>query len=414
MKDFYKFLCVIIATIIIAGITCVPSYAILQAADPVYDGIDVSQWQGYIDFAQVKAGGIDVVYIKASEGNNFVDPYFETHYENARANGLDIGFYHYLTATTVSDAQAQARFFASVISGKTADCKLAMDFEQFDRLVPSEINEISEAFLSELTRLTNKETVIYSDLSNAQNIFDRSLANQYPLWLAYYGNYPELGRVNASWNEWVGVQYTDQGKVSGINGVVDRNRFTKFIFLSDASILPDNLLPDESANETNTVIYIVRRGDTLSGIAKRFETTINQLVILNNIRNPNLIFPGETLKISKTTGVISSDVINYTVRKEDTLSRIAQRYRTTVSEIVALNNNIQNPNLIFPGEQFKIITNTININTVHETNHIIYTIKRGDSLWKIAQRYETTVQQIVILNNIQNPNLIFPGERLKI
>ena len=76
------------------------TYAITQASDTLYNGIDVSDWQGYIDYSQVKNSGIDIVYIKASQGTTIIDSYFEANYTNAKANGLKVGFYHYVTATT--------------------------------------------------------------------------------------------------------------------------------------------------------------------------------------------------------------------------------------------------------------------------------------------------------------------------
>lgn len=68
-------------------------------------GIDVSNWQGYIDYSEVKNSGVEIVYIKASQGDSIVDPYFQTNYNNAKANGLKIGLYHFLTATNVEEAR---------------------------------------------------------------------------------------------------------------------------------------------------------------------------------------------------------------------------------------------------------------------------------------------------------------------
>ena len=74
------------------------------------------------------------------------------------------------------DAEDQARFFASVISGKQIDCKLAMDYESFQGASVEMINAISNAFLNKVRELTGKETIIYSDIYNAQNRFDKELA----------------------------------------------------------------------------------------------------------------------------------------------------------------------------------------------------------------------------------------------
>ena len=94
----------------------------VQAIEPqsseIYEGIDVSRWQGNINFEQVANSGIQIVYIKATEGTTYVSPTFEKSYLNAKENGLKIGFYHYVTARTEEEAKAEAQFFASKIQGK--------------------------------------------------------------------------------------------------------------------------------------------------------------------------------------------------------------------------------------------------------------------------------------------------------
>ena len=86
-------------------------FAITPESDELYNGIDVSGWQGYIDYSNVKNAGIDIVYIKAIEGSRTKDPYFELNYENAKANGLNVGFYHYLTATNERGCKRRSTIF---------------------------------------------------------------------------------------------------------------------------------------------------------------------------------------------------------------------------------------------------------------------------------------------------------------
>ena len=95
------------------------------------------------------------------------------------------------------------------------------------------------------------------------------------------------------------------------------------------------------------ITYIVKAGDTLSGIAKKFVTTVDELVRINNIKNPNLIYVGQQLKIK------SAQDNYYIVKAGDTLSAIAKKYNTTVSAI-ASKNGIKNPNLIYPNQKLKI------------------------------------------------------------
>ena len=254
------------------------TYAITSSSNLSYNGIDVSNWQGYINYAEVKESGIEVVYIKASQGSNIKDAYFDVNYENAKNNGLKVGFYHFLTATNEAEAEEEARFFASVISGKVPDCKLAMDYEVFDGRSRDEINNISRTFLETVEELTGKEVVIYSDLSNAQNKFYANLAEDYELWLAYYGNYNELTNVNTSWREYVGVQYTDIGRINGIGSSVDRDLFTSKIFLNETSEIPNT--GDNRRYNTETVYYVVKKGNTLSEIAQMYGTTVQEIASL--------------------------------------------------------------------------------------------------------------------------------------
>ncbi len=96
----------------------------------------------------------------------------------------------------------------------------------------------------------------------------------------------------------------------------------------------------------------------------------------------------------------------------DTLWQISRDYDVTIDEIVRL-NNIRNPNLIYPGEKLTIITNT-NFEQTNALGKTLYTVKSGDTLSELAIRFDTTVGDLVKLNNIQNPNLIYVGQRLRI
>ena len=386
-----------------------PVYAFEPSSSNIYDGIDVSGWQGNIDYSEVASSGIEIVYMKASEGTSFVDPYFNQNYTNAKANGLKVGFYHYLTARSNSEAVAEANFFVSTISGMIPDCRLAMDFESFGSLSAEEINEIGLTFMQTVESLSGKEMVIYSDTSNASNIFGGSLTN-YPLWVAQYE--VEEPTPNGNWDSWVGWQYTDAGEISGINGYVDRDRFTDGILLNENSEVP---LPDNtnrpSAGGTTTIT--IQRGQTLSGIALEYNTTVQILVELNNIANPNLIYAGSMLIVPSgetpidTDGNSTSGQTIYVVQRGDTLNKIAAEFGTT-ARAIAVENNIRNINLIYVGQRLIIPTNR------YDLNHTLYKIQWGDTLWSISRRYGVPIATIVRLNRIQNPNLIYAGSTIRI
>jgi glycosyl hydrolase family 25 len=385
------------------------AYAI-EPAGKTYEGIDVSGWQGEIDFTKVKNADIKFVYIKSSEGKNTVDRYFRRNYEKAKENGLNIGFYHYVRARNTEDALLEANHFANTIAGTIPDCKLAMDFENFGNLSLNEINTISKVFLERVQEITNKEMIIYSNTSSARNIFSAELANRYPLWVAQY--YVSEPSNNGKWNSWEGFQYTDKGTVPGINGYVDRDKFTEKILLENKEEIPNNNTDIDSSE--NYIRYKIKKGDTLSEIAIKYNTTVAELVRINSIKNPNIIYANEILLIPTKNNSISSgndDKNNtiYIVQKGDNLYNIAKRFNTTVRNIVN-NNNIKNPNLIYPGERIIIVKSTENI----QTKYMTYRVKRGDTLYGIARRYNTTVNRLVYINGIRNANYIYINQLIKI
>ncbi|MDE5965956.1 MAG: glycoside hydrolase [Lachnospiraceae bacterium] len=197
-----------------------------------YQGIDVSEWQGRIDFSKVRSAGIRIVYIKATEGTGYTDPEFERNYRDARREGFFIGFYHFLTARSLAEAENEARFFADRIRGKDQHARPVMDFEEFGDLDRDEIRAIALRFLTVLEEETGHHPAIYSDASNAKDRFDDDRLREYPLWIADYGvSRPDMENP---WRSWSGWQYTDRGRIAGISGEVDRDYFRRAILLEES------------------------------------------------------------------------------------------------------------------------------------------------------------------------------------
>ena len=172
----------------------------------------------------------------------------------------------------------------------------------------------------------------------------------------------------------------------------------------------------QRGNNNFSTTYVVQSGDTLSGIAARFGTTVQELTQLNDITNPNLIYVGEVLKIPVSNSVKSGASSNqyqntYVVQSGNTLSGIAARFGTTAQYLARI-NGIENPNLIYPGQILKIVTSGVSAQGGIGTT--TYVVKSGDTLSGIALRFGTTVSNLVALNDISNPNLIYAGQVLKI
>ncbi len=300
-------------------------------------GIDVSVYQGNIDFSAVKRSAIGAVYIRAGAGNSYTDGSFEQNYRNAGAAGLKIGFYYYVTAMNEEEAAAQAEKFAALIKGKNYEMRPAMDYESFSGLGRETVNNIGIAFLKETERLTGVRPAVYSDSYRTRNLWDARFG-KYPLWVADYdgGENPPDSPV---WRAWAGFQYSDRGRIEGVPDYVDLDYFTAEIMLSGKT--PER--PESG------VYYTVKRGDTLWGIARRTGSTVEKIVAANNIKNPDLIYAGEVFLIPEKTDA----GVYYTVRAGDTLWGIAQRFGSSVSAVVEA-NGIKNPDLIYAGEVFLI------------------------------------------------------------
>lgn len=327
-------------------------YAFSPSSEKIYSGIDVSEWQGNIDYEKVAESGVKIVYIKTSEGNNYIDPYFKENYKNARANGLKVGFYHFLTAKNIEEAKEQAEFFVSVIEGTQPECKLAMDFEDFEGLEIDEINDIAREFLEMVEELTKKEMVIYSDAYNAKNIFTKELSISYPIWVADY--FVEEPENNGKWNSWVGFQYTDIGNIDGIRKNVDKNYFTGGILLNDISNIQSKRTQKVDLNTDNV---IVEKGDTLSKIAEKYNTSYEYLAKINGIVNPNIIYIGQKISVPILGNNEKNDMGHqiYTVKSGDTLTQIAKKFEVSIENIVNL-NDIKNADLIYTNQTLRIPT----------------------------------------------------------
>ena len=160
-----------------------------------------------------------------------------------------------------------------------------------------------------------------------------------------------------------------------------------------------NLLIPTKESETTTDEYIVQKGDTLYGIANKFNTTVDNLKSINNLTTDSLSI-GQVLKLPSTTASTNT----YTVKSGDTLYGIANKYNTTVDTLKSLNNLTSNTLSI--GQVLKLPGSSA-------TSTDTYTVKSGDTLYAIANKYNTTVDALKSLNNLTS-NTLSIGQTLKI
>ena len=270
-----------------------------------YYGFDVSQWNGNVDMAKAKSDGKNFVLIRSSYGNvaknpNQKDKKFEDNVKNAKAAGLDFGVYHYSYATTESGMKEEAKGFVKLLdSVKPIPYFVALDIEEADqyKLPASQLKKIIRAFI-DVVESAGYFCALYS-YESFLNKIPKDFRRRYAIWCANISKTPSIA--------YDVHQYSFSGKVNGIDGNVDLNKSN----INYASIIKKNGLngypkttdkdktTDKLKTETKPIVYTVKKGDTLSAIAKKYGTTVSKLVKDNNIKNANLIYPGQKIAIKK-------------------------------------------------------------------------------------------------------------------
>ena len=175
-----------------------------------------------------------------------------------------------------------------------------------------------------------------------------------------------------------------------------KNNYIKFADAVVTAVSNYIDLPYELGN-----VYIVKKGDSLYSIAQKYNTTVDELKKLNGLTS-NIINVGQILKLPEKENIVDYDL--YIVKKGDTLYKIANNYNISVNELKKINNLTSDTLSI--GDQLLVPI-------IDESDYTIYIVKKGDSLYSIAQKYNTTVDSIKKLNNLAS-NLLSINQQLKI
>lgn len=158
-----------------------------------------------------------------------------------------------------------------------------------------------------------------------------------------------------------------------------------------------NLIIPGKKNNTSSNEYVVKKGDTLYGIANKYNVSIDNLKSYNNLSTDSLSI-GQIIKIPDN----KANSNEYVVKSGDSLYSISRKYGVSVDELMSVNN--LKSTVLSVGQVLKIPNSG-------EVTNVIYTVKKGDSLWSIAKNNKTTVDAIVKLNNLSNANLSI-GQKL--
>jgi lysozyme len=191
-------------------------------------GIDVSHWQGNVDFSKVKAEGVDFVYIKSTDGLKGMDPLAVSHGQSAKAAGLKVGYYHFAEMNdpnVLVDAKAEATAFSKALSILPAyDILPVLDLETNKSNLTSElVREWVQTFVDTMKSLGHN-IILYSYAPFINQYFPKDHTFGYlPLWLAQYTT-AEVPSIPNGWTHYTIWQYSNQGTVDGVAGYCDVNK----------------------------------------------------------------------------------------------------------------------------------------------------------------------------------------------
>ena len=187
-------------------------------------GIDVSKWQGNIDWQKVKASGIEFAMLRGGFGKDTsqIDSKFEQNYKYAKAAGVPVGVYHYSYAKSVEDAKKEAKFCLLYLKDKQFEYPIAFDIEDNSQanLGKEKLTAIAKAFCEEVEK-AGYYVCIYANLDWLKNKLDMVALSNYDVWVAQWSSKCTYGGVYGMW------QYSDKGKVKGIDGNVDMDEAYK-------------------------------------------------------------------------------------------------------------------------------------------------------------------------------------------
>ena len=328
--------------------------------------IDVSTWNGNIDWDKVYKSGVRYAMIRSSfgiENPNQIDNKFVRNIENAIKVGIKCGIYHYSYARSVAEAKKEADFCLKTIKNYKIDLPVAFDIEDSSQtnLGKDTLTSIVIAFCDRI-KSAGYRPMLYCNPNWLCNYLHKDkLINKYDIWLANWG-------VSAPSYNCAIWQYSENGSVPGISGSVDMN----WIFKDYTSTKPSTVKPSTSTKpitNVKSVDYSVKvTAKAGLNVRKGAGTNYNIITALKcgtvatvSKVSGNWGYVGKyggwicldyTAKVG-TTSTVKSDKVYYTVKSGDTLSYIAYRYNTTVDKLVSL-NNIKNRDLIYVGQKIRV------------------------------------------------------------
>lgn len=268
------------------------------------NGIDVSKWQGNIDWSAVKKSGVQFAIIRAGYGRELSqkDEFFEKNYDGCKRNGIPCGAYWYSYATSADEAKKEAKVCLEIIKGKQFEYPIYFDIEekkQFE-LGKEACTEIAKAFLEEVES-AGYWVGLYMSKSFLEKYISAAVRERYAIWVAHYG--VEKTTYKGQFGIW---QKSSEGKVPGINGNVDLDEayvdYPAEIKKAGLNGFKKDEKPSESKPAAPQYInYTVKSGDSLWAIAEKYLGNGNRYreIMYATGLTSTTIYPKQVLRIPK-------------------------------------------------------------------------------------------------------------------
>lgn len=257
-------------------------------------GIDVSGWQGKINWDLVK-DQINFAIIRLGYiGNNehVLDKYFERNYSECKRLGIPVGVYVYNYAASVARAESGANWVVKKLAGKQLDLPVYIDMEDVSIAKKGKhvLTNICIAF-NTIIEKAGFWAGVYANANWYNNyLIKDTIKTKYTTWIAHYTD--KKDKYKGEYDVW---QNSSSGRINGISGNVDTNYMYRDL-IKEINKSKKNV-SNVDKNVNNFTIYKIQRGDTLSKIAKKYNTTYQYLAEINKIKDPNKIVAGAIIKV---------------------------------------------------------------------------------------------------------------------
>jgi lysozyme len=318
-----------------------------------YRGIDISHWQGAIDWAKVKAAGIQFAIIKSggSDAGFYTDPRWEENYKGAKANGIAVGAYYFVGpgCISVADGQADAERFLAQLKGKQFEYPVYIDVEATPASKKAGATEAVIAFCRAMEAAGYYAGIYSSTYSGFRDRLDDSKLTPFTHWVAQYASKCTYGGSYGIW------QYSSSGQVNGISGRVDMDvsyqdfpsiiKAGGFNGYAKKAAAPKPVAPVQPHKTVEKIAREVLTGKWGNGDDRR-----------RRLASAGYDAAAVQAKVNELLHAQSRpQAVYYTIQRGDTLSGIARRYGTSVSAIQKLNASlIRNVNRIQAGWKIRV------------------------------------------------------------